>query len=195
MVRAAENRNMRKFLKTLQPSSDGKENLVGAGRTLQDVAVDNRTVKPDQVFSKVEISVKDSNESFSIAQVNASQYKKLIIEDLTTTAGPSQKYWEVIAERRRKALEEVLKENQRLHTIVTTLEEENMSCKKLIEETTDLVNTLKEIINESQCSDDNNENHEDSGLNSPNSSSSEEHINKKMKTSTSDSFSDVDSEY
>lgn len=34
--RSPENRTMRKFLKTLQPSSDGKENLVGAGRTQND---------------------------------------------------------------------------------------------------------------------------------------------------------------
>lgn len=54
---------------------------------------------------------------------------------------------------------------------------------------------MQEIINESQCSDDSNENQDDSGLNSPNGSSGEEHVNKKMKTSSSDSSSEVDSEY
>lgn len=58
-------------------------------------------------------------------------------------AGPSEKYWEVIAERRRKALEDVLEQNLKLHSVVMALEEENASCKKLLEETTDLVNTLK----------------------------------------------------
>lgn len=58
-------------------------------------------------------------------------------------AGPSEKYWEVIAERRRKALEEVLEENQRLHNLITALEEENKSCKILMENSTDLINTLK----------------------------------------------------
>jgi len=57
--------------------------------------------------------------------------------------GPSEKYWEVIAERRRKALEDVLEQNRKLHAIVIALEEENASCKKLLEQTTDLVNTLK----------------------------------------------------
>lgn len=47
---------------------------------------DNRTaVKPDQTFAKVEITVKDRDESVSMAHVDASQYKKLIIEDLTST--------------------------------------------------------------------------------------------------------------
>lgn len=57
--------------------------------------------------------------------------------------GPSEKYWEVIAERRRKALEDVLEQNRKLHGVVMALEEENASCKKLLEQTTDLVNTLK----------------------------------------------------
>lgn len=55
--------------------------------------------------------------------------------------------------------------------------------------------SVQEIINESQCSDDSNENQDDSGLNSPNISSGEEHVNKKRKTSSSDSSSEVDSEY
>lgn len=58
-------------------------------------------------------------------------------------AGPSEKYWEVIAERRRKALEDVLEQNRNLHSVIMALEEENLSCKKLLEETTDLVKTLK----------------------------------------------------
>lgn len=63
--------------------------------------------------------------------------------ELAILVGPSEKYWEVIAERRRKALEEVLEQNRKLHSIVMALEEENASCKKLLEQTTDLVNTLK----------------------------------------------------
>lgn len=63
--------------------------------------------------------------------------------NLFLIAGPSEKYWEVIAERRRKALEEVVEENQRLHALITALEEENKSCKTLLENSTDLINTLK----------------------------------------------------
>lgn len=57
--------------------------------------------------------------------------------------GPSEKYWQVIAERRRKALEEVIEENHKLHALVKALEEENASCKNLLEQTTDIVNFLK----------------------------------------------------
>jgi len=60
-----------------------------------------------------------------------------------TLVGPSEKYWEVTAEHRRKALGEVLEQNCKLLTMVMALEEENASCKKLLEQTTDLLNTLK----------------------------------------------------
>lgn len=52
----------------------------------------------------------------------------------------------MIAERRRKALKEVLEENQQLEALIATLEIENMSCKTLLESTTDLVNTLKVCV-------------------------------------------------
>jgi len=59
------------------------------------------------------------------------------------TAGPSEKYWEVISERRRKALLEALDEQQRLHATAIALEEENLSLEVLVNNTTHLVNTLK----------------------------------------------------
>jgi len=48
----------------------------------------------------------------------------------------------VIAERRRKALEEVLQQNNKLHSVIMALEEENASCKQLLDQTKDLVKTL-----------------------------------------------------
>jgi len=57
--------------------------------------------------------------------------------------GPSEKYWEVISERRRKALLEALEEHERLQAAAIALEEENLSLEVLMDSTTDLVNTLK----------------------------------------------------
>ncbi|XP_025190858.1 geminin-like [Melanaphis sacchari] len=185
-------KGMRKFLHNLQPSSGGKENLVGAGRTPQDMANDVKTIKSESTFDKTEVCVKETS---SVPKVNSSLYKKLLTEDLTSVAGPSEKYWEVIAERRRKALEEVLDANEKLQVMVIALQEENMSCKKLIENTTELVNTLKQVINESQTSDDDDEpcnEQGDSGLSTPDSCSSVKHIHKKMKTSHSNNCSDSD---
>jgi len=58
-------------------------------------------------------------------------------------AGPSEKYWEVVSERRRKALLEALEEHQRLQAVAIALEEENLSLGVLVDNTTHLVNTLK----------------------------------------------------
>ncbi|XP_025206673.1 geminin-like [Melanaphis sacchari] len=142
----------RKFLQTLQPSGGDKENLVGTGR-FHENNPDPKILKPQL---KTEVEVKSKEKQSIIEKINPSLYKKLIIEDLTSTAGPSEKYWEVIAERRRKALEEVLDQNRKLHSVIMALEEENASCKKLLEQTTDLVNTLKEVLNEDdkQAEDD-----------------------------------------
>jgi hypothetical protein len=37
----------------------------------------------------------------------------------------------------------VLEQNRRLHSVIIALEEENATCKHLLDQTTDLVNTLK----------------------------------------------------
>lgn len=58
-------------------------------------------------------------------------------------AGPSEKYWEVISERRRKALLEALEEHRQLQAAAIALEEENLSLGVLVDHTTHLVNTLK----------------------------------------------------
>lgn len=58
-------------------------------------------------------------------------------------AGPSEKYWEVISERRRKALLEALEEHQRLQALAMALEEENLSLGVSVDNTTHIVNILK----------------------------------------------------
>ncbi|XP_050436911.1 geminin-like [Adelges cooleyi] len=153
----ANNKNAtRKCLQTLQPSGRSKENLVGSGRSQE--KIDQKTSKS---LKTTEAKIKSKDKKLTVPKVDPSLYQKLIIEDLTSTAGPSEKYWQAIAERRKKALEEVLEDNRKLHSLVMALEDENTSCKNLLEETTDLVNTLKEILyeasNEECVSDDEND--------------------------------------
>lgn len=57
-------------------------------------------------------------------------------------AGPSDNYWEIIAERRRIALDESLEENRRLHEENESLKEENRLCKDMLEESKSLVEVL-----------------------------------------------------
>ncbi|KAL4135071.1 hypothetical protein QTP88_006728 [Uroleucon formosanum] len=196
-------KDMRKFLHNLQPSSSGKERLVGAGRTPQDIAIDSKSSIPEQTFGKMEEHAKETS------SVVSALYLKVLTEDLTSEAGPSEKYWEVISERRKKALLVALEEHRQLQAAAIALEEENLSLAVLVDNTTHLVNTFKEMISE-ETSDDNHDisddNHdtsddnrdtsdeqEDSGMSTPDSHSSVKHIHKKMKTSL-DNISDIDQE-
>ncbi|KMQ83087.1 Geminin [Lasius niger] len=69
-------------------------------------------------------------------------------EDLTSTdaAGPSENYWQVLAERRRIALKDALEKNEELVQYVEKLEEEKRTYKEMLNETTALVEVLQEMI-------------------------------------------------
>lgn len=60
-----------------------------------------------------------------------------------TTAGPSENYWEVLAERRRIALEDALEDNKELTERVEKLEEENLIYKEMLDESRSLVEVLQ----------------------------------------------------
>ena len=62
---------------------------------------------------------------------------------ILTTAGPSENYWEVLAERRRIALEDALEDNKELTERVEKLEEENRIYKEMLDESRTLVEVLQ----------------------------------------------------
>lgn len=82
------------------------------------------------------------------AAVAAASQNQIIEEDLTTEGEPSEGYWKQLAEKRRIALDISLKENEELHEKVTSLEEELMISREMLEESKNLVELLTEIIQE-----------------------------------------------
>lgn len=84
-----------------------------------------------------------SQTSPSLDAVNQS----LTVEDLTSDS-VSETYWEILAEKRRAALEESLIENQELYERITTLEDELNQSKQLLAETRNLVEVLTEMLEE-----------------------------------------------
>lgn len=58
-------------------------------------------------------------------------------------AGPSENYWEVLAERRRIALEDALEDNKELSERVNKLEEEKKVYKEMLDESRSLVEVLQ----------------------------------------------------
>lgn len=67
----------------------------------------------------------------------------LILDFMLAIAGPSENYWEVLAERRRIALEDALEDNRELIGRVEKLEEENRIYKDMLEESRSLVEVLR----------------------------------------------------
>lgn len=79
---------------------------------------------------------------------------QITVEDLTSEDGPSEQYWEVLAERRRLALEESLTENMELHEKVNGLKEELSLSKEMLEEARNLVEVLTEMLQEGEAEKD-----------------------------------------
>jgi geminin len=72
------------------------------------------------------------------------------IEDLTSEQPVNEKYWQVLAEKRREALEESLTENQELYERIANLEDELNQSKSLLDEARDLVTVLTEMLEEKE---------------------------------------------
>ncbi|XP_003706127.2 geminin DNA replication inhibitor isoform X1 [Megachile rotundata] len=141
---------VRKSLHVLQPSATDKENLVGGGRML-------RSALPVKESNKNEVIEKPKNESTKRKKITFKDKGvqtarggkiKIEVEDLTSEAGPSENYWEVLAERRRIALEDALEDNRELTERVEKLEEEKRIYKEMLDESRALVEVLQEMLGE-----------------------------------------------
>ncbi|CAD1480019.1 unnamed protein product, partial [Heterotrigona itama] len=134
---------VRKSLHVLQPAATDKENLVGGGRMLRSA---KETVKKeiiekpknDEKAKRKKVVLKDK-----AVQTSRGGKIKIEVEDLTSEAGPSENYWEVLAERRRIALQDALEDNKELTERVEKLEEENRIYKEMLDESRSLVEILQ----------------------------------------------------
>ncbi|GLV44897.1 geminin [Carabus blaptoides fortunei] len=139
-------KNSRKTLKVLQQAATDKENLVGrAHRSGKDI-LSTKTTQSDSTESDTK------RKKVSNKYVQTGSGVQIDVNDLTSEAGPSENYWEVLAEKRRIALDESLEENQRLHEENETLREENRICKEMLDESKHLVEVLTEMLNENDTS-------------------------------------------
>lgn len=87
--------------------------------------------------------------------ISEKQLTKITEEDLTTEGEPSDGYWKTLAEKRRIALDISLKENEELHEKIGQLEEELNSTRDLLESAHEMVDILKEIIQEKEDGENN----------------------------------------
>lgn len=90
------------------------------------------------------------NQHSQTIESGPSQASSVSEQDLTSVEGPSEKYWETLAESRRRALEDSLRENEGLHGRVRSLEEELNVTNEMLDEARSLVEILKEMLEENE---------------------------------------------
>lgn len=126
----------RKSLKTLQHTASDRENLVGRP---------SKSLKHQlSQESLADVEVKRKNLSTKETQANLDT--KISVSDLTDPEGPSEKYWQILAEKRQVALQEALDENEKLLKIIDDLKEENALYKQMLDEANSFVEVIKEEL-------------------------------------------------
>lgn len=90
-----------------------------------------------------------STSSQTSPSLDPSTSKQVTAEDLTSES-VGEKYWEILAEKRRAALEDSLIENQELHERIASLEDELNQSKSMLTETRNLVEVLTEMLEEKE---------------------------------------------
>ncbi|OXU30945.1 hypothetical protein TSAR_002783 [Trichomalopsis sarcophagae] len=99
--------------------------------------------KPKTETRKVQKEGKKDGRVFKDRGVQTEPAGKVKVsrDDLTSEAGPSENYWEVLAERRGVALHDALEENRILH-------EQLKVYKEMLDESRALVEVLQDMIGE-----------------------------------------------
>ncbi|KAL1494984.1 hypothetical protein ABEB36_010480 [Hypothenemus hampei] len=133
-------RSTRKGLKTIQPAAIDKENI--AGRS-------NLSLKDSK--NQIPLEAKKPKPTLMHRETQTERYITNI-EDLTGDEA-SADYWKRLSEKRQEALDESLKEIEKLKDNILALQEENKICKEMLEESRHLVEIFQEMLNE----DDDNE--------------------------------------
>ncbi|XP_076277861.1 geminin DNA replication inhibitor isoform X2 [Lasioglossum baleicum] len=133
-----------------EPAATDKENLVGGGRMLRSALATKESLKSEITEKPKHDTTKRKKATLKDKAVQTARGDKILIEveDLTSEAGPSENYWEVLAERRRIALQDALEENKELSDHVEKLEEENRVYKEMLDESRALIEVLQDMLGE-----------------------------------------------
>ncbi|KAM7322740.1 geminin [Alexandromys fortis] len=122
----------RRTLKMIQPSADGS--LVGRENELPK-GLSKRKLWNDQL-TKTSSSGSESSENKDVGDVTQEAFDLMIKEN------PSSLYWKELAEQRRKALYEALKENEKLHKAI---EQKDSEIARLKKENKDLAEVAEHV--------------------------------------------------
>ncbi|CAK1556401.1 unnamed protein product [Leptosia nina] len=129
-------RTTRRSLKTLQHTATDTENLVGRP---------SKSLK-HQLTQETLVDVEVKRKNIATKEVQVDIKEKVTADDLTNPEGASEKYWQILAEKRQQALQEALDENEKLRKIIDDLKEENVQYKQMLEEANSFVEVIKEEL-------------------------------------------------
>ncbi|XP_020028641.2 geminin [Castor canadensis] len=140
----------RRTLKMIQPSAAGslvgRENEVPKGLSKRKHWNDQLTPKTS---SSGVITVPESSENKNPGGITQEAFDLMIKET------PSSQYWKEVAEKRRKALYEALKENEKLHkeiehqdNEIARLKKENKELAEIAEHVQHMANIIERLSNE-----------------------------------------------
>ncbi|XP_031215070.1 geminin [Mastomys coucha] len=122
----------RRTLKMIQPSAAGS--LVGRENELPK-GLSKRKLWDDQLTPKTSSSGAEANEN-DVGDLTQEAFDLMIKEN------PSSQYWKEVAEQRRKALYEALKENEKLHK---EIEQKDSEIARLKKENKDLAEVAEHV--------------------------------------------------
>ncbi|EZA56945.1 hypothetical protein X777_02796, partial [Ooceraea biroi] len=142
----------RRPLHTLQPAANDNEALVGADRIIKSKSTHQlkeakTKFNTNNTANKGKPKGRKKVKEDKAVQTAREEKVKIEVNDLISTDNPSENYWQVLAERRRIALENTLTENKRLEQYVESLEEKLHVYKEMLEETKVVVEVLQVMLN------------------------------------------------
>ncbi|GAB0097060.1 hypothetical protein DMENIID0001_126530 [Sergentomyia squamirostris] len=139
-------KNSRRTFKVLQKNAKDKENLVG--RPIISASKESHLKQRTDLEEEKVLQKKKKQASSTQVQTDSEEScdQQISEADITSTAGTSQKYWELLAEKRRLALEDALKENECLHQRIQNLEEELKISREMLAESKEMLSVMEEIL-------------------------------------------------
>ncbi|KXJ74121.1 hypothetical protein RP20_CCG014323 [Aedes albopictus] len=141
-------KNARKLLKDVQNTpAMNKENVGKLNKLPMYLSQSHKELAKKSLFSDALEAIELKRKKTTTVQSQSSQTSP----EKKPATGPSELYWEVLAERRRLALEESLTENQELCEKVAALEEELNLSKEMLQEARNLVEVLTELLQEGEA--------------------------------------------
>ncbi|KAJ7386973.1 hypothetical protein OS493_003935 [Desmophyllum pertusum] len=161
----------RKTLQVLQPTASGDGTLVGSRVVTRHHVMKSKSKTSSSKLKQQKLKIpsipgssssntctesSDSDSAASSVKKNTKSLQDEVIDDavaLMVSDPPPERYWELLAEERRLALQESLEENERLHKEMEELKERNKTLEEVAGQA-EYFASLYQMVMEGEVPDD-----------------------------------------